>query len=330
MRNSTLFISYLLTASVIVMGVYLVAADRMSQGALIACVILVGRAVGPLLQTVGMLVQMQRSRVAMKGLDKIMHLPSEQQRGIGIETKGLLPDLQFEHITFAYPGSGQSALRDFSLRVRPGERVGIIGNTGSGKSTLARLLIGLYLPQDGIISFGGIDIRQIDPTDLRRRIAYMPQDNYLFYGSVKDNIALGSPWLDAGHMVSAAEAAGVSDFTRKHPLGYEMPVGERGQALSGGQRQSVALARTLARQSDVLVLDEPTSNLDMESEHRLIGRLQSSLQGKTVILLTHRLSTLSLVDRLVVMQGGGVAADGPRESVLAALREGRLDMGRGA
>lgn len=329
-RNSTLFISYLLTASVIIMGVYLVADDRMSQGALIACVILVGRAVGPLLQTVGMLVQLQRSRVAMKGLDKIMHLPSEQQRGIGIETTGLSPELALEHITFAYPGSSQSALRDFSLHIQPGERVGIIGNTGSGKSTLARLLIGLYTPQDGIISFGGIDIRQIDPADLRRRIAYMPQNNYLFYGSVRDNIALGSPWLDTGNMVKAAETAGATDFVRLHPLGYEMPVGERGQALSGGQRQSVALARTLARQADVLVLDEPTSNLDMESEHRLIVRLQEALQGKTVILLTHRMSTLSLIDRLVVMHNGNISADGPRDSVLTALREGRLSTGRRA
>lgn len=329
-RNSTMFITYILNAAVIVMGVYLIAADRMSQGALIACVILTGRAVGPLLQTVGMLIQLQRSRVSMRGLDKIMYAPSEQQRGIGVETTGLLPDIELSHVTFSYPENSQAALRDLSLRIQPGERVGIIGSTGSGKSTLARLLIGLYMPQDGSVSFGGIDIRQIDPSDLRRRISYMPQDNYLFYGSVRDNIAMGSPWLDMSGLVRAAELSGAADFVRRHPLGYDMPVGERGQSLSGGQRQSVALARTLARSPDVLVLDEPTSNLDMEAEQRLISRLQSFLPGRTVILFTHRLSTLALVERLVVMHEGAVLADGPRDAVLAAMREGRLNTGRRA
>lgn len=327
-RNSTLLVTYLLNAAVIILGVYLIAAERMSQGALIACVILVGRSVGPLLQTVGMLVQLQRSRVSMRALDKIMYMPGERQRGIGVETAGLLPELEFSHVSFSYPESKQSALRDLSLHIHPGERIAIIGGTGSGKSTLARLLAGLYMPADGSISFGGIDIRQIDPADLRRRVSYMPQDNYLFYGSVRDNIALGSPWLDMAQMIRAAELAGVADFVRHHPMGYDMPVGERGQALSGGQRQAVALARTLVRQPDVLLLDEPTSNMDVDSEQRLIHRLQAFLPGKTVILLTHRMSTLALAERLLVMHDGAIIADGPRDSILAAMREGRINTGR--
>jgi ATP-binding cassette subfamily C protein LapB len=320
-NTGTLFITYLINAGVIVWGVYRITEGQLTQGGLIACVILVSRALGPLMQLAAMITQMQRSRVALRALHLIMQIPLEQSETQVAQSGGLIPDLALEQLRFTYPGSPRPALDGINLRIRPGEKVGIIGATGSGKSTLARLLVGLYQPLEGGILFGGVDIRQLDQAELRDRIAYLPQENILFYGSVRDNIALGNPWLNMRQLALAAELAGVADFVKKPPLGYDMPVGERGSVLSGGQRQAVALARTLARDPEIFVLDEPSSNLDMESEHRLMQRLQGRLRDKPLIAMTHRPSLLALVDRVIVLRDGAVAADGPRDAVLRALQK---------
>jgi len=306
---------------VIIWGVYRITEGQLTQGGLIACVILVSRSLGPLMQIAAMLTQMQRSRVALKALHMIMQIPLEQSETQVAQSGALIPDLALEQVHFTYPGSPRPALDKINLRIRQGEKVGVIGATGSGKSTLARLLVGLYQPQEGSILFGGVDIRQLDQAELRDRIAYLPQENILFQGSVRENIALGNPWLNMKQLAQAAELAGVADFVKKHPMGYDMPVGERGSALSGGQRQAVALARTLARVPEIFVLDEPSSNLDMESEHRLMQRLQAHTRDKTLIVMTHRPSLLALVDRIIVLRDGGVAADGPRDAVLRALQQ---------
>ncbi|MCL1889921.1 MAG: ATP-binding cassette domain-containing protein, partial [Desulfovibrionaceae bacterium] len=318
--TGTLLITYLINAGVIVWGVYRITEGQLTQGGLIACVILVSRALGPLMQIAAMLTQMQRSRTALKALHLIMQIPLEQSETQAAQSGSLSPDLALEQVRFSYPGSPRPALDKISFRIRPGEKVGVIGATGSGKSTLARLLVGLYQPQEGGILFGGVDIRQLDQAELRDRVAYLPQENILFYGSVRENIALGNPWLDMQRLARAAELAGVADFVKKHPLGYDMPVGERGSGLSGGQRQAVALARTLARDSEVFILDEPSSNLDMESENRLMRRLEAYMRGKTLIVMTHRPSLLALADRLIVLHDWTVSADGPRDAVLRALQ----------
>ena len=330
-NTGTLLITCLINAGVIVWGVYRITEGQLTQGGLIACVILVSRALGPLMQIASMITQMQRSRVALKALHLIMRIPLEQSETQVPQSGGLIPDLTLEQLRFSYPGSSRPALDTINLRIRQGEKVGIVGATGSGKSTLARLLVGLYQPQEGGILFGGVDIRQLDQAELRDRIAYLPQENILFYGSVRENIALGNPWLNMQQLVQAAELAGVAAFVKKHPLGYDMPVGERGSALSGGQRQAVALARTLAKDSEIFVLDEPSSNLDMESENLLMLRLQASMRGKTLIVMTHRPSLLALVDRVIVLHDWTVAADGPRDAVLRALQKNaRRNVGQGA
>ena len=234
-QSGTLLITYIINAGIIVWGVYRIAEGQMSQGGLIACVILVSRALGPLMQMAVMITQMQKSRIALKALDQIMELPLE--RGVShdvVESKGLDTEIRLDQVRFGYPGSQTSALKSLSLRIRPGERVAFIGSTGSGKSTLGRLLAGLYPPSDGMVSLGGVDVRQIDPTDLRARVGFMPQDNYLFHGTVRENIAIGCPWQDIKSIVHAARVAGVTDFVNHHPQGYDMQVGERGQDLSGG------------------------------------------------------------------------------------------------
>lgn len=232
----------------------------------------------------------------------------------------LAPEFVAEELSFAYPGQQRPALQDINLTIRPGEKVGIIGPMGSGKSSLSRLLLGLYQPTSGAVKFGGVDIRQIPSQDLRSRIGVLPQDVVLFYGTLRENIALGDPSINDHLILRAAGLAGVTDFANHNPAGFGAQVGEQGKALSGGQRQAVALARALVRDPEVLILDEPTSNMDTDSELMLQKRLQPIIEGRTLILITHRLSMLRLVDRLIVMDKGRIVLDGPRDAVLAKLR----------
>lgn len=316
----TLLVTQLVSIGIIIWGVYRIP-EEMSMGALIACNMLAGRAMAPLSQVAGMLSRLQQSRMALKSLDALMQLPTERESGGNyVEFGRLEHSLTFEGVSFKYPNSERFALENVSIHIRPGEKVGIIGRMGSGKSTLGRFCLGLYQPADGAVKMGGVDIRQLDPTDVRSRIGYLSQDNYLFYGTVRENIAFGSISMDDRMILRAAFIAGVTDFVRTHPAGFGMPVGERGMSLSGGQRQSVALARAILQDPDILILDEPSSNMDNSSEHMLKRRLGSSLGNKTLLLITHRLSMLDIVDRLIVMDGGRIIADGPKQAVLKALQ----------
>lgn len=228
-------------------------------------------------------------------------------------------------MVFAYPGQDVPALNNVSIKIAQGDRVGVIGRIGSGKTTIEKLLLGLYEPTDGSIWIDGFDLRQLDPADLRRNVGYVPQDTSLFFGSVRDNIVLGAPYVDEAAIMRAAEIAGVLEFALRHPKGLDMPVGERGEGLSGGQRQAIAIARALLLDPPILMMDEPSNSLDNRSEEAFKARLAPHLQGKTLIIVTHRASLLSLVNRLVVMDNGRVIADGPKEQVLEALSGGRVN-----
>ena len=231
--------------------------------------------------------------------------------------------VELRDVTFTYPDSKHPALRSVSFAIEPGDRVGIIGRIGSGKTTIGRLLVGFYEPDQGAVLVDGTDLRQYHPADVRRGIGLVMQDVMLFQGTVRDNIALGAPQADDAMILRAAQLAGVDTFVGNHPLGYDLPVGERGQLLSGGQRQAVALARALLMDPPILMLDEPTSAMDYASERQFVRRLGSVLSsGRTLIVTTHRGSLLQVVNRLVVLEDGGVKLDGPRDQVMAALRGG--------
>lgn len=315
----------LVYVAVVVYGVYLIGEREMTVGALVASTILTNRALAPLASIATMLTRLQQSRIALKGLDMIMKVETERSADKSfVHRDHLEPSIEFRHVSFAYPEMPTRVLNDISFRVAPGEKVGIVGRIGSGKSTAGRLVLGLYEPEDGAVLVGGSDIRQLDPADLRRNIGYVAQDTHLFFGSVKDNIAFGVRNVDDAMILRAAQIAGVSDFVEHMPQGYDLQVGERGSALSGGQRQAVAIARALLLDPPLLVLDEPTSSMDNATEAAFRTRLGQIIADKTVVLITHRGSLLQLVDRIIIVDNGKVVADGPRETVLNALKHGHI------
>ncbi len=325
--NITLLIQQLAGVAMICFGVYMIIDGNLSMGGLVACYMLSGRALGPLAQLSGLLTRYQQAKVTMVSVDQMMELPQERNFDERPLSRQVLQGaMEFRNVDFTYPNQQNLALKHINLVVRPGEKIGIIGRSGSGKSSLAKLLVGLYQPDDGSLLVDGVDIRQIDVSELRHNIGYVPQDIQLLAGTLRDNLVSGARYVDDEMVLQAAELAGVHEFARLHPQGYELQVGERGQNLSGGQRQNVALARALLLNPPILLLDEPTSAMDNTGEERLKQRLQAVIEKKTVILVTHRASLLSLVDRLLVIDRGQILADGPKAAVMEALKKGQISV----
>ncbi|WP_233234811.1 type I secretion system permease/ATPase [Bordetella sp. LUAb4] len=318
----------LVSISVVVIGVYLAHDSNISMGGIIAASMISGRCLVPLGQVAGLLMQYQNARTSLGSIDSYMQLPVERPESAEFLHRPVFKGtLEFRNVSFTYPGAAQPALKDVSFKLAAGERIGIIGRIGSGKTTLEKLILGLYQPQDGIVLLDGVDVRQIDPADLRRAIGYVPQDPVLFYGSLKHNLAMGAPFADDASILAAAQVAGVHEFADVHPNGFDMVIGERGESLSGGQRQAVAVARALINDPPVLLLDEPSSNMDHQSESRLRTQLAMASAQKTLLLVTHRTALLELVSRLLVIDNGRIVADGPKDQVVEALRAGRVGRG---
>ncbi|MGE4011158.1 MAG: type I secretion system permease/ATPase [Alphaproteobacteria bacterium] len=321
----TNFTTQLASVAVVIVGVYLIFEGHLTVGALIACTMLTGRAMAPLSQVAAIMTRFNQSMVSLRTLDKVMQTPIERPQGKNFVHRPVLSgEIEFKDVQFKYPNQEIAALDGVSFHIKPGERVGIIGKIGSGKSTIEKLILGLYAPESGSVRIDGIDLQQIDPADLRRNIGYVSQDIFLFFGSVRDNIAIGVPHVDDAAILRAARLSGVDNFISKHPLGFDLQVGERGEHLSGGQRQSIAIARAMVRDPRILVLDEPTSAMDKGSEDWFIARLKEYLENKTLVVVTQRVSLLALVDRLIVMDGAKVVADGPRDQVLETLARGQI------
>ncbi len=321
----SVFVQQVAGVIVVILGVHKIGESEMTMGALIACTILTGRALAPLSQIAGLLTRYHQSIAALQSLDNVMKMPTDRLRGrTPLHRPILQGDIEFRDVNFKYPRQAIAALSNVSFHVTAGEKVGIIGRIGSGKTTIEKLILGLYQAKSGTVLMDGTEIGQLDPASMRRNIAYVPQDLVLFYGSVKDNITYGAPFADDMAVLRAAKIAGVMDFVSKHPQGFDMPVGERGEKLSGGQRQAIAIARALILDPPIMVLDEPTNMMDNRTEEMFKNQLIETSKNKTLILVTHKGSLLSLVDRLILMDGGKIIADGPRDLVLKALAEGKL------
>jgi len=318
----------LVSIAVVIIGVYQVQESAMSMGGIIAASMIAGRCLAPLGQVAGLLMQYQNARTSLASIDNYMKLPVERPPEAEFLHRPVFHGaIEFRDVTFAYPGTSQPVLKKISFKLNPGEKVGIIGRIGSGKTTLEKLALALYQPTEGAVLLDGVDVRQIDPTDVRRAIGHVPQDPILFYGSLKHNLAMGAPHADDASILAAANLAGVTEFANLHPDGFDMVIGERGESLSGGQRQSVAVARALINDPPILLLDEPSSNMDHQSEAQLRKRLGEASANKTILLVTHRTALLELVDRLIVIDNGHIVADGPKEQVVEALRQGRVGRG---
>lgn len=326
--NFSVFIQQLSTIGVVAVGVYLIANSQISLGGLIAAVILTGRAMAPMAQVANLATHYHQTLSALKTLDQIMALPGDREaRRTLIHHPHIEGNIEFENVNFSYSSQDEMTINNLSLNIKPGEHVGIIGRTGSGKSTIEKLILGLYQADSGFVRVDGVDVSQIDPTDLRRNIGYVPQDIMLFFGSIRENIVYGNNDVSDEQLLVTAKKAGVIDIIKSHHLGFDMPIGERGQGLSGGQRQSIAIARAMLRDPPVLIMDEPSNSMDSKTEAEFKKQLSEQIQDKTFILVTHKSGMLDLVDRLIVVEGGRIIADGSKADVVADLKSGKVYSG---
>ncbi|HEY0900675.1 MAG TPA: type I secretion system permease/ATPase [Micavibrio sp.] len=328
--NVATFLQQSSSILIVLMGMYLVRDNTMTVGALIAAVMLGGRAIAPIGQVANLLTRYHQSRGALQTINKIMakdvERPAHKQF---LHRPHLDGKISFDRVSFVYPQTDRKVLDNITFTITPGEKVGVIGRVGSGKSTIARLMMGLYEPTDGALLADDTDYRQIDPADLRRNIAYIAQDVVLFRGSIRENITIARPQASEAEILAASKASGVHEFISRHPMGYDAPVGERGEGLSGGQRQAIALARAMLLKPQVFVCDEPTNAMDSFAEEAFVRHINTQIKDKTFVLITHRQNLLTLVDRLILVDQGKIVLDGPRERVLQALAQGKIDIPAG-
>lgn len=323
--NFAIFAQTLAAVLIVIVGVYKIIEGDITMGALLASTILSARALSPITQIAALINRYHQAKTGFTAVNHMMETPVERPADVHfIHRPQLHGSLEFNHVTFQYPASALPALNNVSFKINPGERVGIIGRTGSGKTTIEKMLMKFYQPNNGNILVDGTELHQIDPAELRYHIGYVPQDVVLFHGSIKDNIVIGAPHVDDATLLRAAKLSGVTQFVQGHPEGFDREVGERGERLSGGQRQAIAIARALLMDPPILLFDEPSNGLDDTNTAQFIERLKPVLENKTLVLITHKASLLNLVDRLIVVDDSVVLADGPKEHVLKQLSTGQL------
>lgn len=324
-NNGASTIQQLINVILVILGVYLVINGDLTMGGLMACTMLASRALVPIAQTAGLLTQYHNASTALTSLDEIMHREVERPLDATFLSRPAFNgDIEFREVSFSYPGTEQDALTKVSFKIKAGEHVALLGRMGSGKSTIHKLILGLYQPTSGAILIDGIDARQIDPAELRRCVGYVQQDTHLFYGTMRENLTISAQHVDDAAVLAAAHVGGINEFVNAHPKGFDMLIGERGETLSGGQRQGVGIARALISNPSILLLDEPTSAMDHSGEDAIKRRLVETTKNKTLVLISHRSSLYDLVDRIIVIDSGRIVADGPKEQVTEALRSGKV------
>jgi ATP-binding cassette subfamily C protein LapB len=324
-NNGANGISQLVNVVMVLLGVYLVINGDLTMGGLIACSQLASRALSPISQSANLMTQYHNATTALTSLNDVMSRPIERPvESNFLSRTSFTGDIEFRDVSFNYPGTEVSALKNVSFKIRAGEHVAVLGRMGSGKTTVQKLILGLYQPTSGAILIDGIDSRQIDPAELRRNIGYVQQDTSLFFGSMRDNIAIGAPHADDAQVLNAANIGGIAEFINVHPKGFDMLIGERGETLSGGQKQGVGIARAMINNPSIVLLDEPTSAMDHSGEEYVKARLKEVSEGKTLMVITHRSSLFDLATRIIVIDNGKVVADGGKEQVIDALRTGKI------
>ena len=326
--NVASFIIQMTTVAVIVLGVYRVADGAISLGGIIAAVMLSSRAIAPMARVAALMTRYNQTLSSLRQLDSIMEQDDEfENKGQLVSKPQLQGHIVVDNLGFNYPNIEKPALHPLSIKIMPGEKIAIIGRNGSGKSTLAKLLIGLFKPTMGNIRYDGLHQGQIHPSDLRRNFGYLAQDIVLFHGSIKDNILFGTRQVTEFQLMRAVQLSGVSLFTDMESEGLDLQVGEGGQSLSRGQRQAVALARSILNDPKILLLDEPTASLDARAEQQFMSSMAKTSQERSLILITHKMHLLKLVDRIIVLENGRLVADGNKDKILEQLKKGQLSTG---
>lgn len=314
------------TVILLVWGAYLVGDGDISMGGIIATMTLMGRAIMPIATLAALGLRIQQAKTSLAILNKVMQSPTEREKEkVYVQLpQGSQTEIVCEGLTLRYKDDLPAVVEQLDVRFRQGERVAILGKMGSGKSSLLRLLVGLYPPTAGTITIAGVDIGQVEPVELRTRIALVNQEPRFMFGTLRDNLVMGAPYASDEELMAVAKMTGVSDIVAAHPMGFGMPVSERGENFSGGQKQAIALARAVLSRPDVLLLDEPTSGMDMGSERMILQALIPAMEGRTVIIVTHRPAVLKYVDRVIVMDDGIKVADGPRDEIINLLNSGKI------
>ncbi len=325
----SIFVQQLSTVLIVIVGVYEISHNQLTTGALIACTILTSRALAPMVQVATLLSRYHQTKTSLESLNHIMALPVERPPGkVFMHLPKLKGQIELRDLTFQYPGRTFPALKHLSLKIEACEHVGIIGRIGTGKTTMAKLIHGLLQPTSGSIFFDGMDQSHFDMMELRKSIGYVPQDITLFYGSLRENIIFGAPNVEDEKIHQAIKIAGIDEFIKPHVGSYDIPIRDGGKSLSGGQRQIIAIARAILLDPPILVFDEPSHAIDSQTENIIIQRLEPYIKDKTFILMTHRTSMLSLVNRVVIVDQGKIIMDGPKDAVLFALSEGKVKVQR--
>lgn len=318
------FVTQLNTVLLIIFGAYMIDSQVLTTGALVATVIMAGRALGPMGQVAGMIAYYQHIVSAYQSIENVMNLeaehPSDKQFVRRPAFKG---NIEFKNVSFSYPGTNTKQLLNINFKMEQGEKVAILGKVGSGKSTIQKLLLGFYYQDEGSVLIDGIDVQQIDPVEIRANISYMAQENALFAGTARSNIMIKKHKASDDDLLKAAQISCATDFINKHPKGFELPIVEKGENLSGGQTQAICLARTVIDDSSMFILDEPTKSFDSGTSKRVLNNLKEFLKEKTLILITHTPADLVLVDRVIVMDSGKIVMDGPKDEILAKLSGGK-------
>jgi len=318
--NVTAFLVQLNTILCILYGVYLINDFELTMGGLIAIIILSSRTVAPLGQAASLITNYEDAKTSYEAINSIINRPVERPKGKEfVQRDSIIGNIEFKNVTFAYPETEIPILQDVSFNINRGEKVAILGRIGSGKSTITKLLLKLYEPQSGSILIDGIDIKQLDPADLRKSIGYIPQEIHLFQGTIKENILNNYRYYTDEEMIEVSKIGGVDEFVRTHPMGYDMPIGERGIGLSGGQKQTVGIARALLSDADTLLFDEPTNAMDQTTENNTIEKLKTKIKNKTLLLVTQKMTTLELCERVIVFNQGIKIMDGKKKNILQQL-----------
>lgn len=318
--NFTSFILQMVYVLVIVAGVYAIFTNSLTLGGLIAIAILSSRALAPLTQIASLITRYHHAKAGLKSLNHIMLLPIERHEIKHYIYRGELNgDIEFNNVSFTYPHQQLSALNNISFKIKAKEKVAILGRIGSGKSTILKLILKLYEAKTGSVLLDGIDLNQLDPADIRRNIGYVPQESGLFYGTLRENICKAAPWATQDEIMKATEITGIDYYIKRHPTGFDLMVGENGAGLSAGQQQTIAMARALLMNPPLLLFDDATSEMDDNTEADIRSKLETYIQDKTFILVTHKLSMLSLVDRILIIQDGKLVKDGPKQDILKLI-----------